>query len=320
MNRKLECEIIRDLLPTYVDGQTSDVTNTAIREHISECHECAEVLRRMEEPEEIAIFQEKEIDYLKKVKKSKRSAAWVAAAITLVLGMIVSGFFIFVRGTQTDLNAHDVSVHVENGVVYAKGNLVSSGEGVARVSFTEKEGVVDIHLFTAPAMPFNRGSFSEAYTPKAESIQAITSGGVVLWENGETISRLVGRLYAARNPYIGDMSANLKIADAVEVSKRYGAYKNELQTSKEPYGWTIILEEPISPSQETKTRQKMLSDACLIIASVDNLGVVTWRYQNGSGQQEYTITEAEATKNAGENIKSFSESASKLQELVKILR
>ena len=52
MNRKLECEIIRDLLPTYVDGQTSDVTNTAIREHISECHECAEVLRRMEEPEE----------------------------------------------------------------------------------------------------------------------------------------------------------------------------------------------------------------------------------------------------------------------------
>ena len=81
-----------------------------------------------------------------------------------------------------------------------------------------------------------------------------------------------------RDPYIGDMSANLKIADAAEVSERYGAYKNELQTSKEPYGWTIILEEPISPSQETKTRQKMLSDACLIIASVDNLGVVTWRY------------------------------------------
>lgn len=68
MNRKLECEIIRDLLPTYVDGQTSDVTNTAIREHISECHECAEVLRRMEEPEESAIFQEKEIDYLKKLE------------------------------------------------------------------------------------------------------------------------------------------------------------------------------------------------------------------------------------------------------------
>ncbi|MGE9993784.1 DUF4825 domain-containing protein [Peptoniphilaceae bacterium SGI.137] len=320
MSRKLECEIIRDLLPTYVDGQTSDVTNMAIKEHISECHECAEVLRRMKEPEEGSVFQEKEINYLKKVKKSKRSAAWVAAAIALVFGMAVLGLFIFVRGTETDINAHDVSIQVEDGVVYAKGNMVSSGEGVARVSFTEKEGVVDIHLFTAPAMPFNRGSFSETYTAKADYIKAITSGGVVLWENGETISRLAGRLYAARNPYIGDISANLKIADALHISERYGAYKNELQTSKEPYGWIIILEEPIDPSQETKTRQKMLSDACLIIASVDNLGTVTWRYENGSGRQEYTITEAEATKNVGANIKSYSESASKIQKLVEIVR
>ena len=34
MKNKLPCEIIRDLLPSYVDGLTSEVTNEAICEHI----------------------------------------------------------------------------------------------------------------------------------------------------------------------------------------------------------------------------------------------------------------------------------------------
>ena len=320
MSKQLDCEIVRDLLPSYVDGQTSNVTNTAIKEHISACHNCADALRRMKEPEKDILSQKKEIDYLKKVKRSKRLTAWITAAATLLIGLIVVGLRVFVHGTAANFNAHAVNVQVEGDVVYVSGNLVSSGEGVARVTFAEKDGVVDIQLFTAPIMPFNRGSFSETYTAKSNAVKAVTSGDLVLWENGETISNIAGRLYAAKNPYIGDMPANQIIANVIGIGERYGTYKNELQTSEEPYGWVIILDDPVDPSHETKNRQRMCSDACLMIAAVDNLGTVTWRYENGSGLQEYTITEKEASEIAGADIKSFAGSASGMQNLVEIVR
>lgn len=258
MSRQLNCEIIRDLLPSYADGQTSHITNTAIEGHISECRDCADMLRRMKEPEEDILSQKEEINYLKKVKKSKRLTAWIAVVSTLVIGIIVAYLFVFVRGTAADLSSHAVNVKVEDNVVYVNGDLVSSGEGVARVTFTEKDGVVDIKLFTAPIAPFNRGSFSETYTVKSNPIKAVTGGGLVLWENGEKISNIAGRLYAAKNPYVGNMSANQKIANIIGLNERYGAYKNELQTSKEPYGWIVILEEPVAMPQDTRVRQKML--------------------------------------------------------------
>lgn len=34
------CEIIRDLLPLYVDGALSDASAALVREHLRECHPC----------------------------------------------------------------------------------------------------------------------------------------------------------------------------------------------------------------------------------------------------------------------------------------
>lgn len=320
MSKQLDCDIIRDLLPSYADGQTSDITNAAVEEHIAGCHDCAEALRRMKEPETDTLPQKEEIDYLKKVKKSKRLTGWIAAAATLLVGLFAIGLWVFVHGTVADLSAHAVNIQVEGNAVYVSGDLVSSGEGVARVTFTENDGVVDIQLFTALKMPFNRGSFSEIYTAKSDPVKAVTNGNLVLWENGKMISYVAGMLYAVKNPFIGDMPANQDIANVIGIRERYGTYKNELQTSEEPYGWVIILDTPVDPSQEMKIRQRMCSDACLMIAAVDNLGTVTWRYENGSGQQEYTITEKDASTIAGTDIKSFAESASGMQKLVETVR
>lgn len=34
MSDKLRCEIVQDLLPSYVDGLTSDETNEAVKDHL----------------------------------------------------------------------------------------------------------------------------------------------------------------------------------------------------------------------------------------------------------------------------------------------
>lgn len=50
MKNDLTCEVVQDLLPSYVDHLTSDVTNTAIETHIRECADCRRILSDMQTP------------------------------------------------------------------------------------------------------------------------------------------------------------------------------------------------------------------------------------------------------------------------------
>ena len=43
----MKCEIIRDLLPSYIDGLTSTESNEMIEEHLQECAKCREYLSDM---------------------------------------------------------------------------------------------------------------------------------------------------------------------------------------------------------------------------------------------------------------------------------
>ena len=43
MERELACEIVKDLLPLYVDGIVSDVSKKSIENHLEHCTDCKEV-------------------------------------------------------------------------------------------------------------------------------------------------------------------------------------------------------------------------------------------------------------------------------------
>ena len=46
MSYKLPCEIVRDLLPSYVDGLTSPVTGESVQEHLDTCEPCRDCYDR----------------------------------------------------------------------------------------------------------------------------------------------------------------------------------------------------------------------------------------------------------------------------------
>ena len=48
MNRELDCEIVKDLLPLYVDGMVSDVSKKSIEDHLEHCKDCTEVYQNMD--------------------------------------------------------------------------------------------------------------------------------------------------------------------------------------------------------------------------------------------------------------------------------
>ena len=45
----IKCEVVRDLLPLYVDGVASEESCTLIEEHLKECEDCKEYLKLLQE-------------------------------------------------------------------------------------------------------------------------------------------------------------------------------------------------------------------------------------------------------------------------------
>ncbi|MBQ3513956.1 MAG: zf-HC2 domain-containing protein [Lachnospiraceae bacterium] len=70
MNRELDCEIVKDLLPLYVDGMVSEVSKKSIDSHLEYCKDCTKVYENMtfgleKQPSEVE-------DVKKFLKKTKR--------------------------------------------------------------------------------------------------------------------------------------------------------------------------------------------------------------------------------------------------------
>ena len=89
---KLPCEVVKDLLPSYVDELTSGTTNELVKEHLKDCEDCRNAYAAMIGPEAAAREEQerKEIDYLRKNKKrNRRIAIWsVVGALVLALGVL----------------------------------------------------------------------------------------------------------------------------------------------------------------------------------------------------------------------------------------
>ena len=318
MNEKLDCAIVRDLLPSYADGLCSDITRKAIEEHLGACPDCAEALRRMREPETDKEPPAPEVDYLKKVRRRSTRRSLLLGIALMLIGMALLSLRIFYVGN--DATATDVlmDVTVEGSDVKLTARLAASGLGISRVTFSDSNGMVQVKVYTAPKAFFNHGDFTASYTAGSD-VGQVRVGDLIVWENGVEISSRAARLFRAANPFVGDMSSNSEIASILGISDQFGPYTNELQTSAEPYGWTLLLETEISQAGECAARDTMTADACIMMAAVGNLGYVTWEYQVGGAAREYTVTLEDAAAYADGDIKECAQSAWQLQSLVEQL-
>ncbi|WP_426351253.1 DUF4825 domain-containing protein [Alloiococcus sp. CFN-8] len=319
MENKLPCEIVQDLLPTYVDGLTNEVTNKAVEKHIKECDSCASMLKRMREPEKIEQPEVAEIDYLKKTRKRFGRIALfstLAAVLAVVLGFLIRFYYIGSEVSATVLN-YDVSVH--DNTIALDGSMLDSGRGYSRISFEEKDGVVEVNIYAAPKTFLNDGEFTSQYTAE-EEITEVRIGDTVIWDNGVKISKSTASLYAAKNPYVGNMGGNMRVAIALGISEKIGGFTNELHTDAEPYGWKLIFRDNISSGREASLQEEMTLNSYAILAVIDNLSYVTWEYKTEAGLQELTVDKDAASSFVGRDIKSFDESPAELQKLMEQLK
>lgn len=85
------CNIIKDLLPLYVDNISSEETNKLVEDHLIECEQCQEQLNIMKEKTEVSSIDEKKAieKFLEKVKKKRLIAILLAITSTLLLVIII---------------------------------------------------------------------------------------------------------------------------------------------------------------------------------------------------------------------------------------
>lgn len=316
MKQKLSCEIIRDLLPSYAEGLTSAASNDAVRTHLESCPKCRQALADMREPghEETAV----EIDYLKTVRrrtKKKIILAVLGAVASVALFLCV---WIFAIGIPASPYTLDYEFEVDGTNVKLTLTSRAANRRYTFSTIRERDGVLDVTVRYAPTCFKGTSLFCKPYQAK-EPIQAIRINGQVVWEDPMTVSELSSLLFDARNPYIGDMTANQRVADILAIADQFGSYTNELHTVTEPYGWDINLKRAFAGAQLEHSRELMEREACLLLATVGNLGYVTWNYTVDGTAQSLTITAEDATERAGQDIKQCAETRAGLTRLIESL-
>lgn len=91
---KQDCEIVRDLLPLYIDHVTSEVTSDYVKKHLAECESCSRIYESSKESIQLpnsAEFNAGQAMDIKKLKKSLiRKNSWILAALIIIVFIIIT--------------------------------------------------------------------------------------------------------------------------------------------------------------------------------------------------------------------------------------
>ena len=337
MKNDLTCGVVRDLLPSYVENLLGEEAKEAVDRHLETCPECRERKEAMAAPAEEAAEPEKEVDYLKRVKKGTVHKIVLAVVCTVLL--VVGGYLLkeFVIGRTPDAEY----ISIENPQVDAENNLNLLADTywgayeLRGLKSTEENGILTYTAREVRVNPFQtaQGGYRKQIpllSIPLKGLDEVWICGRLVWQDGMVIDRDTLLLLDAKTPYCGDAPALGNIAKLLQVGSRIGRYNISLQTSERPYRWTLEFEETEETTSEISGLSRFLGYQML--ALVENLDEVCFQYPSSSGfftaeiasNSLARLTEVYNDKHATswpvhESIKEYAESPLEYQRMVKLL-
>ena len=92
MKNDLTCAVVRDLLPSYVEGLTEKETSEAVERHLEGCSQCRRLRYAMSLDAQTDAREEKEVDYLKQVnRQGKRRTVRAVVLALVIVGLLFGG-------------------------------------------------------------------------------------------------------------------------------------------------------------------------------------------------------------------------------------
>ena len=154
MKNDLTCAVVRDLLPSYVEGLTEKETSEAVERHLEGCSQCRRLRYAMSLDAQTDAREEKEVDYLKQVKRQgKRRTARAVLLTLMIVGLIFSGIALelFVVGEEATSEGMSWSIQQDGNSLHVRAYTVWSGVAYCR---WETEQVGDtVYIRTTKVLP-----------------------------------------------------------------------------------------------------------------------------------------------------------------------
>ena len=170
----MKCEIIRDLLPLYIDGLTSKESNQEIEKHLKNCEECQKYYQETTgDIDNFSVITNEEIEdvnLIKKIKKKNRKKA---------LGIFVGAFVL--SGVLMG-----VGFHWTHGVAMYENVILNYGV----------QG--DTAYLTLQGKPGYELNFSGATDQNKSSLKVMYARNI--WGHDENVVRLEGESNRSGEP------------------------------------------------------------------------------------------------------------------------
>lgn len=333
----LPCSLVRDLLPSYIDGLTEEETALWIKEHLKECPDCARRYEEMNAPEHLILQtqpEQKEVDFLKSVRRHSRNQILLTAVIVCALLLSAVGAKLFLIGSPLKAGgvSYEADYSQETETLDLHCFLLDSASAFSGWDIQQSDGTVTLTARKVLVSPVHHTGSEELHL-SLEQVHTVRLLDQVIWQDGLVIDQTTNDMYAARTPYVGSISNVHALAGTMDLP--HAAFTNELQTTAEPYGWTLLFEAPLSPMQQ----EQMLRAAPLLLALVDNMGVIRWTCpdkENPDSLVETTVSAEEINEHLPElteqhnrqfdtdwsvmdSLKDYGQSPYTLQQLVQLL-
>ncbi len=316
---KIPCAVIKDLLPSYAENLTGEETGELVREHLEECPDCKAAYEAMrgaipsETGENSGIAAEPpEIDYLKKIRNTGRKKIIAAVLIVLLLagatvlakvylyGSPVEEFHMTVSSQCAEASAKSEKTgESEEFMIFSCWIEKSRGQAFTHYKIRETGDGKEIVLYAAPASIFHKDTTMQIWIPipvktvngniYVEDLQeSITIKGDTYGEHG-WVTKRAKALYAARNPYIGNISADQEIANILGIGEKLGSYTSKLDTEEKegyeyPYGWELLFDRTWKEAEIEANNEKMKHYGYALLALIDNCGEISWTYTGEDGK------------------------------------
>lgn len=225
----MKCEIIRDLLPSYVDGLTSRESDRAIEEHLKECRECRayldEMKQEVQEPEMTEAIK-KAIRPFKKVKR----ILWKAVGLTVLICALIFGGLSYYYGKSWNVKSGDVKLSKEYVGKIVTIKFAPKDKNIRLYAETEPGDTNVITVRASRINPLNKSNHRNAYcgytfideetvlTPEGKAEQ-ISEGDVLRIEYGDKTEELSLKEMA-------EEACREKLASSEDVEMTYNKMEN----------------------------------------------------------------------------------------------
>ena len=145
---KITCDVIQDLMPSYIDGILSEDSKVLVEEHMGTCQECRKMLEIMKEEQGKEQNQMRSsAATLKKIRKKLIVRRVLTAAVAVILTLIAAAagynhwYF-----NEKYMTLENSGMYVKNNRLYSSNNLINR----MKVQYTEDGKTEFVYAIDAP--------------------------------------------------------------------------------------------------------------------------------------------------------------------------